>query len=77
MSLKISPNTLGLMAATILPVIETYDLESILFRGNFRAYGEARDKTMKDIALQKTAELVCDMAKAIEDELDRRAGELT
>jgi hypothetical protein len=73
MGLKISPNTIGLMAATMLPILETYDLESMLFGREMQAYGDFNKRTVKQLALEKVAVLACDVAKAIEDELDRRS----
>ena len=70
MSLKISPNTLGLMAATLLPTIERDDLENILFREHMEAYGQG--VSLKEMSIRKLAGLVCDLAHAIEEEVTTR-----
>ena len=70
MALKISPNTLGLMAATLLPMIEREDMENILYREHMQAYGMG--VSLKEMSLRKTAALVCDLAHAIEEECSTR-----
>lgn len=70
MALKISPNTIGLMAATMMPMIERGDIENILFREHMQAYGKGI--SLKEESLRKIATIACDLAHAIEDEMDLR-----
>jgi hypothetical protein len=70
MALRISPNTLGLMAASLLPMIEREDLENILYRERMEAYG--RGISLKEMSLRKVSILVCDLAHAIEEEIGTR-----